>query len=189
MDFHTRYFDEASPEHTGEVLAAVRLYLESHPEVDHILVASTCGDTGFKFAEEFREKQVVVVSHQTGFRNPNENEMKADVREEIESLGAKVLTATHAFAGVARSFRKEFNTWTPTEMMAIAFRTFSQGTKVCAEIALMAADAGLAPVDKDVICVGGSGRGADTSWVVRPANTMKFPDLRMKLCICKPFDF
>jgi hypothetical protein len=189
MEFTSTYFEEASSEHTAKTLNLVAEFLHSYADINHIIVASTTGETGLAFAEEFRKKSVVVVSHQTGFRSPNENEMDQAVRTKIEQLGAKVLTTTHAFAGVARSFRKEFNTWTPTEMMAIAFRTFGQGTKVCAEIALMAADAGLAPVGKDVLCIGGSGRGADTAWVVQPVNTMKFPDLRMRLCICKPMDF
>ena len=74
-------------------------------------------------------------------------------------------------------------------MLAYAYRTFGQGTKVCAEIALMAADAGLIPVDKDVVCIGGTGRGADTAWLVKPTNTSNFTELKMRACICKPLNF
>jgi hypothetical protein len=64
-----------------------------------------------------------------------------------------------------------------------------EGTKVCVEITLMAADAGLIPVDADVISIGGSGRGADTALRIQPANAAKFFDLKIREIIAKPRDF
>ena len=189
MSVSTFYFDDASPEHTDKVLSLVRQYLNKNPDIKHIVVATTEGATGISSAEEFSDKKVIVVSHQTGFVKENENELSEDKRTQIEKLGAEVLTTTHAFAGVARSFRKELGPWMPTEIVALALKTFGQGTKVCAEIAMMAADAGLVPVTQDVVCIGGTGRGADTAWVVRPANSQAFPKIRMKACLCKPLEF
>ncbi|MHA1248107.1 MAG: pyruvate kinase alpha/beta domain-containing protein [Candidatus Thorarchaeota archaeon] len=189
MKIETVYFEEASPEHTERVLEVVRRYLDEHPDIEYVVVATTEGHTGALAASEFADRRVVVVTHQTGFVAPNFNELDEEHRKAIEEHGAKILTTTHAFAGIARSFRKELGTWTPTELMAVAFRTFGQGTKVCAEIAMMAADAGLVPVDRDVVCIGGTGRGADTAWVVRPVNTSAFPSLKMRLCLCKPLEF
>ncbi|MHA1607222.1 MAG: pyruvate kinase alpha/beta domain-containing protein, partial [Candidatus Freyarchaeota archaeon] len=60
------------------------------------------------------------------------------------------------------------------------------GFKVCIEISLMAADAGLIPVDKDVIAIGGTGRGADTAVVLKPAESSHFLDLRVHAILCKP---
>ena len=145
--------------------------------------------TGVAVARAFKDSKVIVVSHQTGFAEPNENELKEENRLEIIKEGAQVLTTTHALAGVPRGIRRELGTWQATEIIAVALRTFGQGTKVCAEIAMMAADAGLVPVDTDVVCIGGTGRGADTAWVVQPANTQAFPKLRMRACICKPVEF
>ncbi len=189
MKLITHYFDEASPEHTAEVLSSVREFLRENPDIEHLVVATTEGATGIAAAREFSDKKVIVVSHQTGFALENENELSEDDRHKIQELGAEVLTATHAFAGVARSFRKELGTWMATEIVAVALRTFGQGTKVCAEIAMMAADAGHVPVDKDVVCIGGTGRGADTAWLIRPANSHAFPKMKMKSCICKPMEF
>lgn len=189
MTIETHYFEEASPEHTEKVLALVKEHLVGNPDIEHIVVATTEGDTGLAAAKEFPNKTVVVVSHQTGFAAENENELSDSKRNQMEKLGAKVLTATHVFAGVARSFRKELGTWMTTEIIAVALKTFGQGTKVCVEIAMMAADAGLIPVTKDVVCIGGTGRGADTAWVIRPANSHAFPKLRMKGCLCKPLEF
>ncbi|MHA2321782.1 MAG: pyruvate kinase alpha/beta domain-containing protein [Candidatus Thorarchaeota archaeon] len=180
---------EASSEHTEEVLTLVKRYLNDNHDIEHVVVATTGGTTGIAAAKEFSDKKVVVVSHQTGFAKENENELSEDNRLQIENLGAKVLTATHTFAGVARSFRKEFGTWMTTELIAVALRTFGQGTKVCCEIAMMAADAGLVPVNKNVVCIGGTGRGADTAWVIKPANSQAFPKIRMRSCICKPLEF
>ena len=36
-----------------------------------------------------------------------------------------------------------------------------EGTKVCVEITLMAADGGLIPIDKDAVAVAGTGKGAE----------------------------
>ncbi len=189
MSLSTFYFDEASPEHTGRVVEIVKDFLENDNQIKKLIVATTTGKTGATFARSFKKKQVIVVTHHTGFRTPNENELLTENRERILEYGAELLTATHAFAGVARGIRRSVDTWTPTEMMAIAYRTFGQGTKVCAEIAMMAADAGLVRTDEDVLCIAGTGFGADTVWIVQPAHTNSFPELKMRACICKPRNF
>ncbi|MHA1960426.1 MAG: pyruvate kinase alpha/beta domain-containing protein [Candidatus Thorarchaeota archaeon] len=189
MDVQTHHFDDASTEHTDAVLSFVQETLKKNEEIRHVIVATTQGTTGVAAARRLKDWNVVVVTHQTGFIAPNFNELSEDNRTAIEEAGAKILTMTHAFAGVGRSLRKQFDTWTVPELFSIAYRTFGQGTKVCAEVALMAADAGLVPVDEDVICIGGTGRGADTAWIVRPTYTNTFADLRLKAYICKPLQF
>ncbi|NHJ13130.1 MAG: hypothetical protein EAX95_05600 [Candidatus Thorarchaeota archaeon] len=185
----TTYFDEASSEHTPHVIEIVRTYLEANPQINDILVATTTGATGLAVSREFSGRNVVAVTHHTGFKVPDENELIAENKERILGSGGKLLTTTHAFAGVARGIRKAIGTWTPTEMMALAFRTFGQGTKVCAEIAMMAADAGLVRTDQEVLCIAGTGYGADTAWIIQPAHTNNFTELRMKQCLCKPKNF
>jgi hypothetical protein len=64
-----------------------------------------------------------------------------------------------------------------------------EGTKVCVEITLMAADAGLIPVDKDIVAIAGTGRGADTALRIKPANTARFFDLKIKEILAKPCNF
>jgi len=189
MKIDTFYFDEASQEHTDKVLAIVRDFLESNKSIEHIVVATTEGATGLAVAENFKDKTVIVVTHQVGFAAPNENELSQEIREKILHEGAQILTSTHAFAGVARGIRVQLGGWQSTEIVAVALRTFGQGTKVCAEIALMAADAGLVSTNRDVVCIAGTGRGADTAWVVQPTNTQTFSKLRMRACLCKPLSF
>jgi len=58
--------------------------------------------------------------------------------------------------------------------------------KVACEIALMAADSGLVRTDEEVISIGGKSRGADTAIVLKPVNTDRIFDLRVKQILCKP---
>jgi len=53
----------------------------------------------------------------------------------------------------------------------------------------MASDAGLIPVDRDVIAIAGTSSGADTALVIRPANSSNFFDLKIKEIIAKPRNF
>ena len=70
--------------------------------------------------------------------------------------------------------------------MANLLRIFGQGTKVCVEITLMAADAGLVGVGEKVIAVAGTGRGADTALVITGATTHNLRDMRVNGVICWP---
>jgi hypothetical protein len=50
----------------------------------------------------------------------------------------------------------------------------------------MAADSGNISTKKDVIAIGGSGKGADSAVVIRPANMNTFFDIELKEIICMP---
>ncbi|MBC7263532.1 MAG: hypothetical protein H5T64_04140 [Chloroflexi bacterium] len=151
-----------------------------------ILVASTFGDTGVAAAELFTGYDLVVVTHSTGFAAPNAQELTPENRARIEALGAKILTCQHAFGGVGRAVRKKWGTYELEEIVANTLRIFGEGTKVCVEIALMAADAGLVRTGEPCIAIAGTGRGADTALVLQPANAQSFFDLRVMEILCKP---
>jgi len=191
LDFVERktvYFDSAGRHNTDVVLKLAKQYAEAEG-IGDIVVASTTGETGAKAAQMFKGFNVVVVTHHVGFRDPGVNELKEEFRQQISGNGAKILTATHALSSVERAVRKRFGTLQPLELIANALRLMGEGTKVCVEIVIMAADAGLIPVDKDVIAIGGTGRGADTAMVIKPANASKFFDLKIRETIAKPRDF
>jgi len=61
-----------------------------------------------------------------------------------------------------------------------------QGVKVCVEISVMALDAGLIPYGEPVIAVGGTGRGADTAVIIKPAHAKDILSTRIQEIICKP---
>jgi len=152
-----------------------------------VLVASSSGQTGAKVAEFFRSYRVVVVTHSTGFAGPDTQELTADNREKILKAGGQILTTTHAFGGLGRSVRRKLGTFQTDEIVANVLRIFGQGTKVAIEIALMAADSGLISVNEDAVSIGGTGKGADTALVLKPANVQNFFDLKVREIICKPW--
>ena len=105
---------------------------------------------------------------------------------QLREGGARILTVSHALSGVARSISKKFGGTSTTEMIAHTLRLFGQGMKVCVEIAVMAADTGAIQSGSDVICVGGSGRGADTAVVLRSAHMNAFFDTKVREILCWP---
>lgn len=108
------------------------------------------------------------------------------MKKEITSNDAKIFSGIHALSSIERAIRKDFGTIQPLELVANVLRLFGEGTKVAVEITLMAADAGLIPMDKDIIAVGGTGNGADTALRIRPAHAASFFGLRIKEVLAKP---
>ena len=150
------------------------------------LVASTRGDTGLRAAEIFKNHDLVVVTHSTGFKEPNHQELTEENRRAIEETGARILTCQHAFGGVGRAVHKKSKTLGLEEIIAHTLRIFGEGTKVICEMALMAADAGLIRAHEPAIGIAGTGRGADTAVVLNPTNAQTFFDMRVLEILCKP---
>jgi hypothetical protein len=179
------YFEKQGRGNTERTLQIAKTRAEELG-IRTILVATTGGATGVRAAEEFRGFNVVVVTHSTGLREPNYQELTEENRQAIEAAGARILTCQHAFGGVGRAVRKKLGTYEVDEIMAYTLRIFGEGMKVACEIALMAADAGLVRTDELVIAIAGTGRGADTAVVLRPANAQTFFDMRIMEILCKP---
>jgi len=155
-----------------------------------ILVPSVSGETALTAFEVLGGSvQMIAITHVAGFEEPNIQEMSADNRKRLESSGVRIFTGQHAFGGVGRAVRNKLGTYQVDEIMAFTLRTFGQGTKVAVEIALMAADAGLVRTDQDIISMGGTGKGVDTALVIRPANSFRFFELKVREVICKPREF
>lgn len=179
------YFENPGTENTEEVLRIARLRAEELG-IKSIVVATTIGSTAVRAVEVFEGMRVVVVTHFTGMRGPNIQELTEENRQEIESKGGIVLTTAHTFTGIGGAMRKKFRMYLLGDIIANTLRIFGQGMKVVCEIAMMAADAGLIHTDEDVIAIGGTGRGADMAVVLRPVNSMDFFDMRVKEILCKP---
>jgi hypothetical protein len=182
------YFEKPGKQNTAALLKIVKKYAES-TGVRDIVLASTRGETGVAASKLFKGYNVVVVTHFTGFSEPGAQELKEEYRKRILKNEAKLFTGTHALSSVERAIRKSFGTVEPLELIANTLRLMGEGTKVCVEITLMAADAGLIPMDKDIIAIAGTGKGADTALLIKPANAARFFDLRIKEIIAKPRDF
>ncbi|MEE8392347.1 MAG: pyruvate kinase alpha/beta domain-containing protein [Anaerolineae bacterium] len=185
MIIQSVYFSPPGPKHTNRTLEIARQRADEL-DIRTILVASTRGETGVLAAQRFQGRDVVVVTHVTGFLGPNIQELTEENRAAIEAAGAKILTCQHALGGVSRAVRKKWGTYEIDEIVAQVLRIFGEGMKVCVEIALMAADAGLVKVGEPCIAIGGTGRGADTAVVLAPANVQYFFDLRLMEVLAKP---
>jgi len=181
-------FAEPGPQNTGRTLEIAAARAEELG-VRSVVVASSSGRTGLLAARIFQGKNLVVVTHSTGFMRPDEQELKPSLRRKIEELGGKVFTGQHAFGGVSRAVRKKLATYELDEIIAYTLRTFGEGAKVAVEISLMAADAGLVSTQEPCISIGGSGSGADTALLLRPANAQTFFDLRVLEVLAKPRSF
>jgi len=184
----TVYFEKAGKQNTEPLLKLVKKRAESVGIRDFV-VASTGGETGVAASELLKGYNVVVVTHHTGFLEPGAQELGEEYRRKILENGAKIFTGTHPLSSAEKAVRRKFGTLGPLELMAHALRLMGEGTKVCVEIVLMAADAGLIPVDRDVIAVAGSSRGADTALIIKPANASNFFDLKIREIIAKPREF
>jgi len=181
----TLYFNAPGKQNTEAVLKLAKEYAQTEGIRD-IVVASTTGETGAAASEIFRGLNLVVVTHHFNFPGPGKHELTEENRKKILGNGAKILTATQALSGPERAVRRKFGTLMPLELIAHVLRRFGEGTKVCVEIALMAADAGLIPVERDVIAIAGTGKGADTALVIKPVSSSDFFDLEVREILAKP---
>ena len=181
----TVYFNVPGEQNTDLLLRLVKDYAEAEGIRD-VVVASTTGRTGVKASKILKGFNVVVVTHHVGMEEPGVSELEETNRERILENGAKVLTATHALSGVERAVRKKFGTIQLLELISHTLRLFGEGMKVAVEISRMAADAGLIPADRDVISIAGTSSGADTALRVKPANSARFFDLKVREIIAKP---
>jgi hypothetical protein len=179
------YFDAAGKQNTVETMKAA-LERAKNLGVNDIVVASTTGETGVKACEVFKGYNVVVVTTHVGSEKPGIPQLLKSYEDKIRSLGGEIFTGIHGLSGVERAIRLKWNTVEPLEIIADALRIFSNGTKVCAEMVIMAADAGLIPIDKHVIVITGSSSGADTALVVTPVHANNFFKMTVREIICKP---
>ncbi len=179
------YFDKPGKDNTERTLQIARERAEQLG-VRQVVVATTGGETGKRATEVFQGYHLVVVTHSTGIREPNVQELTDDNKEAILAGGAHLLTCQHAFGGVNRAIRRKLNTYQVDEIIAYTLRIFCEGMKVACEITLMSADAGLILTGEPVLAIAGTGRGADTAVILRGANAQDFFDLRINEILCKP---
>jgi len=197
----TVYFEKPGKEHTEETL---RIALEAAKErgIRTVLVSSTTGYTAEKAVEVFESNDIglVVVTHQTGYKAPGVQLMPLETRKKLEGAGATVITGTDVLTGgvevgmgrqspeISEPQQGRLPWIVPPVSVVVAhtLRLFSQGVKVCAEIAMMAADAGVIPVGEPVVCVAGSHAGADTVMVVVPSTSNRLREMKLQEILAKP---
>lgn len=177
------YWDKKGQECTEDTVS-VAIQAAKEKGIKVVVVASNTGATAELFAGKGLE--VVCVTHVNGFVNPGENEMSIENRSKLEALNIKVLTTTHVLSGAERAFSSKFGGIYPVEIIANTLKIFGQGVKVGVEIATMALDSGLIPFGESIIAVGGTGRGADSAIIMKPAHSKDILNTRIEEIICKP---
>lgn len=177
------YWKSAGAVHTAKT---VELALQKAEEygIKSIVVASNSGKTAELLAG--KAENVICVTHVNGFKEPGINELTPAQREILTGKNVKVLTTTHVLSGAERGISRKFGGVYPVEIIANALKIFGQGVKVTVEIAVMALDAGLIPYGEDIIAIAGTGKGADTAVVIRPAHAANLLDTYIAEIICKP---
>lgn len=185
------YFEQAGYGNTSDVVEIAYNRLKEG-DIKSVVVASSRGETGLKFAKRMaRETNLVVVSSHPGFSAPGVWNFNLEILKELESMGCKVVKQSHILSGLERSISNKFSGVSHTEVLAEALRSlFGVGMKVAIECTIMAADSGAIPIEK-TIAVGGTtskaGGGADCAIVVRPSHFNNFFDFRVLEILAKPY--
>ncbi|MEO0075173.1 MAG: pyruvate kinase alpha/beta domain-containing protein [candidate division WOR-3 bacterium] len=186
LDQYVVYFPKAGKVNTLETLS-LALKRAQELKIKDIVLASSCGYTAKQLIKfDISKLNVVCVTHHAGFEKPGQVELTDETKKLLEAKGVKVFRGTHFFSGVARAMRMEFGGVYTGEIVANTYRTFGEGMKVCVEIAIMALDAGLIPYSKEIIAIAGTGQGADTAIVLKPAHGKRFFNTKILEIICKP---
>jgi uncharacterized protein len=181
------YFEGPGKTHTEETLKRA-CERATALGLNEVVVASTSGDTALKAVAIFEKFTITAVSYHCGFRKPFESVMDVGVRKDLLAQGVNVISATHALSGVERSVAKKHGGIYPALLIADTLKLFGQGTKVAVEVSIMAADSG-ALSGRDIVSIGGSGKGSDTALILKPANQSDLFDMRIREVVCKPRDF
>lgn len=187
MERRVIYFEQPGRENTSACLEVVKQAINDGG-YRHLVVATTGGDTGLLFSGALKSSAInlVVVTHSAGFKEPNTSEIPDDIKEEIKANGAKIYTGTMLTHSIETALSAKFGGSYPTLIIAQSLRRFGEGPKVCCEIVMMAADAGLIPEEEEVLAVAGTGRGADTVMVIKSAASKRFLNLKVLEILAKP---
>ena len=188
-DFDIReivYFKKVGVENTNK---AVALAVERCKEGDigKVVVATSSGGTGLKVIRAFEGTNIAVipVGLNAGSKYSGSPELE-DNKREFEKFGVRYVQGVLALSGVERAVKKRWDTAGPVLVLADGLRIPCEGFKVGIEVTVMAADAGRVSPDEYVLCIAGTGRGADTVMVVKPAYSSEFFDFAVREIVCKP---
>jgi hypothetical protein len=181
------YCDTTGSANTELVIAAAKKRAKELHIID-VVVATTHGGTAIKVKETFADSKlnIVAVGICEGYRGDGWC-FSSEEKMRLEKVGIKPLIASHALGdGVASSFTEKSGGKSIEEVVRDTLYRFGQGMKVCVEIVLMAADAGLIPMDREVMAIAGTSEGTDTCIIVKPAYPRKFYELEVREIVAKP---
>jgi hypothetical protein len=179
MEKKVVYFEQKGPENTQEVLNIVKSRIKEG-DIKKIVLASTRGETAKAAVEVFADAglTLVVVPWQYGFKEVNK--FPRELVAEIEGKGHSVHFGTMLFHTT-----ELYGSNTP-QVIANFLRTFSQGMKVCFEIAMIATDGGKVDIGEKILVIAGSGQGSDTAVVMTAFPSPRYKEIKVQEILCKP---
>ncbi|MFH1726562.1 MAG: hypothetical protein ABII00_18280 [Elusimicrobiota bacterium] len=158
-------------------------------KLEHAVVASSSGRTALDLAAALKKAgskaRVIAVSYAANYA-AKWVRLDPRIKARAGKLGVTFMTAGHAMSGINTAIQEEFGGWTPNKIVAGAYYTIGHGFKVALEVSVMAADQGLVPTNKEILALGGSGKGADTALVLTPACSSEFFGLHVHEIACMP---
>jgi hypothetical protein len=183
MENKILYFEKPGIDNTDSTLRIARERAEALG-IRQIVVASSHGYTAKHAHSIFAGLNVEIIAVTICGSYEKEGwTMTPEERAELEALGVTVLTSLHALGD---DVSDAFAGYPPNKIVRETLYRFCQGMKVAVEVALMAADADLLDMSREIIAVAGTGEGADTAIVLKPAYARKFKGLEIREILAKP---
>ena len=181
------YFDEKGPANTEKTLETALAHA-GEANISTLVVASSTGQTALKAHRMAGGGvKIICVTYSAGSRFRSEVEQFNENCDALLQKGIPIVRGLHALSGPEKAFAEKYNTpFLPLNIVADTLRMFSQGVKVCVEIAIMAAEHGFVTPKNTVVAVGGSGHGADTALVMKPVFAANMFQARIKTLLCMP---
>jgi hypothetical protein len=183
MEGRILYFERPGKENTEATLQAARERAEALG-IRQVVVASTHGYTAKRAKEILKgqDVEIVAVSICAGYAEQGWTMTDAE-RGALKELGITVLTSLHSLGD---DVSEAFGGRAPNRIVRETLYRFCQGMKVAVEVTVMAADAGLLDMTREVIAIAGTDEGADTALVLVPAYARKFKELEIREILAKP---
>lgn len=181
------YFYEKGPVNTEKTLE-IALNCSKERNIRKIVIASSSGETALKLYEVAKNSvEIIAVTYGAGSRFASEVEKFNKNREKLVNKGLQIVRGIHALSGVEKTFANKYKSgFIPLNIVADTLRMFSHGVKVCVEITIMAAEHGFITPDEEVVAIAGSGHGADTALVMKPAFASSMFETEIKALLCMP---
>ena len=183
MEGRILYFEKGGKANTDATLEIVRERVEALG-IRQVVLASSHGYTA-KRASVLLDGlgvEIIAVTICDSFDNVGWT-MTDEERTAVEAEGVTVLTCMHALGD---DVSEAFTNAAPNRIVRETLYRFSQGMKVAVEVALMAADAGLLDMSREIVAIAGSSDGADTALVLKPAYPRKFKQLDIREILAMP---
>ena len=181
------YFEKKGTVNTDRTLEIALACCEDKG-IKKVVVASSTGKTALRLREKAKASvEIIAVTYGAGSKYREEVEEFNRNRETLAKKGIQTVRGLQGLSATERAFENKYKSGLlPLNIVADTLRMFSQGMKVCLEVALMAAEAGFITPDEEVVVIGGSGTGADTAVIMKPAYAASMFDTRFKAILCMP---